>query len=766
MLTSLAIVGGLCAAGARLFPTQKRSTVRRLTSSPRLIDTLHDDPLLLTHYPAQSMAGQQTGALVSLFGSQPNLRRQQLQEMSSQGVNDERSAAEQKVNRQIAISSVALALTAGGALYAPLNLLGVPALLVTISPLLVSAYHSLVKEKKIGVGVLDSLGTIGPLLLGHFFIAALASCLSNFSRKLLLKTEDQSRASLINVFGEQPAFVWIQKDGLEIEIPFEQLQIGDQIIVSAGHSIPVDGTISQGIASIDERALTGESQPVEKVVGDPVFASTLLLAGQIHVHVEKAGTDTVAAQIGKILNHTADFKSSIQSQGERVVEQGAIPTILISALTLPILGPESALAALYAAFGYHMRFAAPISVLNFLRITSETGILIKDGRSLELLSGVDTIVFDKTGTLTAEVPTVGQIYLCGDVGEAQLLRYAAAAETKQTHPIAQAICHAAHQSGVPVPPITEAKVEVGYGLTVRIADEVDAPQKLVHVGSGRFMTMVGIAIPAAIQQIEETCHAEGFSLIYVAVDQQLAGVIELRPTIRPEAQAIINELHRRNFSLYIISGDHEKPTQKLAAELGIDHYFAEVLPQNKASLIEQLQQEGRTVCFIGDGINDSIALKTANVSISLRGASTVATDTASIILMDNSLKKLIPLLDIAQDLATNLKRSIAFTMLPGIVCIGGVYLFGFGLVNAVMLYNMGLAISVANALWPLLKHEGKKRKMLAPISSYAALAMQPFAENVHNESKQMPDFHKLMHRIEAIARPTAPRFINGIADHG
>lgn len=713
--------------------------VKHLHARPRLIDSFSSEltqqtqlsPQLPTSYAAPATNGHMNitqvpamrkGLFAALLGSPSDLRQRQIKEIAPHRTADKRSAAEEKADRDLAISAVALALTAGGVFFPPLNLLGVPALLLTIRPLVTSAYRSIRYDKKIGVGVLDSLGTVSPLLMHYFFIAALASWLSNLSRKLLLKTEDQSRASLINVFGEQPAFVWLQRDGVEVEIPFAQIAVGDLLMVSAGQSISVDGEITQGVASIDERTLTGESQPVEKGAGDPVFASTMLLAGQILVRVEKAGAETVAAQIGQILNHTADYKSGIQSQGQRVVEQGAIPTILISALTLPILGAESALAALYSAFGYHMRFAAPVSVLNFLRITSENGILIKDGRSLELLSKVDTFVFDKTGTLTAEVPTVDQIFPCADYNEDALLAYAAAAETKQTHPIAQAIRHAAEERGLLLPTVKDAKVEVGYGLTVHLKGANRVNDDLIHVGSSRFMTMIEIAVPTPVRLIEESCHNEGHSLVYVAINQQLAGVIELRPTIRPEARGIIAALRKRNLELYILSGDHEKPTQKLAAELGIDHYFAEVLPQNKAYLIEQLQQEGRAVCFVGDGINDSIALKTANVSVSLRGASTVATDSASVVLMDNSLKKLITLWEIAQELDSNLKRSIVFTILPGVICIGGVYFAHFGLASAVALYNIGLAVSLANALWPLIKHERAKAKATVPD---IALSSQP-----------------------------------------
>ena len=188
-------------------------------------------------------------------------------------VRRQRSAAEKKADREFVTASMALALTTGGVFWPPLNLLGVPALLVTIRPLLAGAYRSIRYDKKIGVGVLDSLGTVCPLLMQYFFIAALASWMSSLSRKLLLKTEDRSRASLANVLGEQPAVVWVLHDGVEMEWPFEQVRAGDIIVVDAGQSIPVDGVIGEGVASVDESSLTGESQPVEKAAGVSGYGS-------------------------------------------------------------------------------------------------------------------------------------------------------------------------------------------------------------------------------------------------------------------------------------------------------------------------------------------------------------------------------------------------------------------------------------------------------------------------------------------------------------
>jgi Cu2+-exporting ATPase len=635
------------------------------------------------------------------------IREQQLKEINRhRSDDDEISEVEKRANRELRYSSLALALTTGAALiYPPLNLISVPVILITLKQYTVRAYVAMFQEKKVGVAVIDLISGAAPLLTGHFFVAALAIHLSNLSRKLLVKTEDHSMNSLTNVFGLKPSFVWIQQGEVEVEIPFDNLQVDDIVVVHAGQTIPIDGTITSGIGRIDQRALTGESQPVEKSVGEPVFASTFVLEGKIGIQVEKTGASTVAAQIGELLNSSADFKSQVQARGNKIVDQGALPTVALSLLTLPLLGVESAFAMLYTSFGYHMRHAAPVAVLNYLRMASENGVLIKDGRSLELLSEVETFVFDKTGTLTEEVPTIGAIYCSNGYAENDLLAYAAAAEDKQTHPIAKAILNEARKRKLNLPPIDETQVKLGYGLKVRVALSAKRESQLIHVGSRRFMVLCGIAIAPNYQKIQETCYEEGGSLVYVAIDKQLGGAIELQPTIRPEAKSIISALKSRHMSMVIISGDHEKPTQKLAQELGIDHYFAETLPQNKASIVEQLQQEGQSVCFVGDGINDSIALKKANVSISLRGASTAATDSASIILMDSSLKQLLPLLDMANSLDANLKRGTIMTVVPGIICAGGIFFLHFGLLNAILLYYAGLGASISNALLPLIKHQ-------------------------------------------------------------
>ncbi len=617
---------------------------------------------------------------------------------TSASADEARGEMEKEVNRFFALSSSMLGAAILGALvYPPLTFLSLGAIFYAATPIVRSAAGAL-KERRVTTDVGDLILTGGMLITGHIVLAAMTSWFACLGFKLLMKTEDNSRKKLINVFGEQPRMVWVLRDEVEMQTPFEAVQPGDIVVVNAGEMIPVDGVVTAGLATVDQHLLTGEAQPVEKEAGESAYAATVVLSGRICIEVEKAGAETIAAQIGEILNRSKDFKDTLQARGQKIADNWTLPTLVVSGLTWPLLGLDRALSIIWASFGYTMRLVSPISVLNFLQILSQKGILVKDGRALESLSQVDTIVFDKTGTLTLEQPHVSRIHSCNGVPEMELLTYAAAAEYRQSHPIAKAILEEAEHHGLNLPPIDEAAYEVGYGIQVRLHD------RLVRVGSARFMEREGIELSDDLQKLQAECNHKGASLVYLALDEQVEGAIELRPTIRPEAKAVIDCLRERQMSLYIISGDHEEPTRQLAESLGIPHYFAETLPENKAALVEQLCQEGKFVGFVGDGINDSIALKTANVSISLRGASTAATDTAQIILMDGTLTNLSQLFDITYDFESNMKNNLRTSIIPGVICLGGVFFLSFGLVTGMILYNLSLLAGLANAMSPLLKY--------------------------------------------------------------
>ncbi|MGB1250408.1 MAG: heavy metal translocating P-type ATPase [Candidatus Promineifilaceae bacterium] len=552
----------------------------------------------------------------------------------------------------------------------------------------------LVKEQTIDVQMISSLGIVGLLATNYLVMGASSLVLLTAGRKLILRTQDRSRKTLIDIFGEQPNSVWLVQNETEIKLPFSKLKANDVIAVTAGQMIPIDGEIVKGEAAIDQQRLTGEAQPVEKTVGDTVLAATLVLSGQVHIRVQQTGDQTVAAQIGHILNNTLDYRTDSTLRFQKLTDRMAAPVLGLSGLAALLIGPAGGVALLNNFPTTSVSLISSLNVMTYLTKTSRLGVLVKDGRALETLKQIDTVVFDKTGTLTLEKPTVGKILACGSHSEEAVLRYAASAEIKQTHPIAQAILHAAQTQNIELYNLDHTRYDLGFGLTTSIQGQQ------VRVGSQRFIDQCGIDVPANILAHQAHCDVDGVSLVYVAIEEQLGGVIELHPTLRPEAQTVIDALQTRGLTPIIISGDRDQPTQKLATQLGIDSYFAEVLPQDKGRIVEALQAEGRKVCFIGDGINDTIALKQADASISLAGATSAATDTAQMVLMDGTLTQLPQLFNMSDDFHANTNHTLQAMLTPAMVSAFGVFFLHTGIGFAIVAFNVGFFSAVATALLP------------------------------------------------------------------
>lgn len=568
----------------------------------------------------------------------------------------------------------------------------------SVIPSFKNAYNVVFKERRLGVDVLDALVVLVCLATGQILAGTVLALSLSVARKLVQKTEDNSKKMLLNVFGKQPRFVWLALEGMEVETPLEKLKVNDIIVVHTGETVPVDGEVVDGMAMIDQHTLTGESAPAEKIKGDKVFASTTVVAGKLRVSVASAGDETTSAKLARILNDTAGYKLRSQSQGEKLADRAVAPTLALGALGLATRGVNSAVAIVNCDLGTGIRMAAPIGMLTSLTLCAHHGILVKDGRALEQIRNVDTFLFDKTGTLTRERPEVGRVLTFGKYFDTQILQWAAAAENKFSHPIAKAILDKFKSLRLPMSETDDSKYQVGYGITV------DVDGHTVRVGSARFMEHEGIYLPAELERETENIHDEGNSLIMVGVDNALGGAIEMRAADRPEVEEVIAGLRARGAKhLAIISGDHDRPTRNLEERLGMDRYFAEVLPEDKAKYVEVLQKEGRTVCFVGDGVNDSIALKKANVSISLRGASSIATDTAQVVFMEESLVKLLQLHDISRDLQRNINRSWGIILGSNLICIGGAFFGGFGVMHSMVFNQVGGLLAVGNGLLPLRK---------------------------------------------------------------
>ncbi len=705
---AIAIIGGLVYLASR--PRRERKEKSRAEAPEAPAET--GEPGEAGVEPAASAPG---------FLHQLDARYQALVRTHLDPLLDGRSRREQmellQADRQLQVNDVLLTTEAtlnrymAGALglmgVAALTSLFVPALLpITVIgavalnwTLYKSAYQAIRQQKRVTSELIAALYMSGMWLAGYFVFGAFSCFLFFLGTKVLFRMEGRSRQGFTNLFGQRPGFAWLVVDGVEIHVPTTTLKPGDTIVVNAGEPIPVDGVITRGIASIDQHHLTGEAQPAEKSAGERVLAATLSLTGRIWVTVERAGSETAAAQITAILEQTAAYRPALVTRGQEIADRSALPNLLVSVAAFPSRGLVGSIATLGAGFGFNLKTCSTLSMLNYLQIAARHGILIKDGRALEQLAKVDTVVFDKTGTLTLDQPHVSRIHCAPTSGETTVLTYAAAAEYRQPHPIGKAILAAADERGLAIPAIDEASYEVGFGIKVTIAGQI------VRVGSRRFMQESSIDVPAAIQEVEANCRRSGHSLVMVARDEEFIGALELHSTPRPEVRRVVADLRQRKLHLAIISGDQEEPTREMANALGIESHFANTLPKDKAGLISQMQKEGRVVCFIGDGINDAIALKQADVSISLRGATTIATDIAQIVLMDQDLTRLEDLLVLSKKFERTIAQGVSTTMIPGVICIGGVFFLNFGIIAAELLFQLGFFSGLGVSMLPLLQEQ-------------------------------------------------------------
>lgn len=562
---------------------------------------------------------------------------------------------------------------------------------------------SAIQRKKVKVDLLDTLILSLCLATGKSVAAAFMVWILDVANALLELTSQRSKNLLTQAFGKRQKFVRVLFNGREIEKSLAKVEVGDVIVAETGEEIQLDGSVYEGEGLLDQHILTGESAPVEKKAGDSVFASTLVLGGRLYIKVDKTVGNTVKAKILKILEETSQYKPKILGMGEDFADKMVMPTLVLGALGFAARGPSSGMAIINSDYGTGIRVAAPMALLTSLAIAMRNNILIKKGGCLETLTDVDIFLFDKTGTLTDETPELTEIILInGGYSEKRIIRYAATIEQHFTHPIARAILKKARE--MKVAPLRPDLSQYQIGLGIRAV--VDG--KTVRIGSARYMESEKIDIPVLVRKKMETYNARGGSLILLAVNDSLESALVLEPKIRYKVREVIDKLKKRGKEVILISGDHNGPTRFLAGQLGIDKYFSEMLPQEKAEFVKGFQGQGKKVAMVGDGVNDSLALSFSDVSISLRGASDIATDTADIVLMDGSLTKLDLLYDISEKFQERLEQIFYYMIvLPNTVSILGAFFGVIGLRASLFLNNLFSCIAALYAILPLMASGGK-----------------------------------------------------------
>jgi Cu2+-exporting ATPase len=604
------------------------------------------------------------------------------------------------------------------------------------------------RQGRVGVETLSSVSISGAMIGQYFFLGSLLGFTSALGDLLASRVIDDSHHQLVDLYKGIPNRVWLLSNGVETAIPFNEVCDGDVLVVSAGEIIPADGCIVDGVAGIDEHRFTGESLPVEKGIGDQVFAVTLVLSGRISFRVERAGAETSAMKIADILNRTADYKSITVLESQALSRQLVKPALLVGAISWPLFGYSAALGMVIAHPKERLQVSAPISLMRYLKAAMAHGVLIKDGRSIELLHQVDTVVFDKTGTLTEDRPQLGSIHRFAEVSENEILRLAAIAEHKQSHPLAHALRVEAERRQLALVTPEHSSYRLGYGV------KAISNGRTIRVGSQRFLQAEGLRDLDQLQAIAENCRYQGHGFVAVSLDQQLLGVIELLPTLRPEAGAVIAALkrHKRIKQIYILSGDHDAPTRRLAEQLGIDRYFAQTLPEEKAAVIEQLQRDGAFVCFIGDGINDAIAMKQAQVSISLSGATQLAMDTAQILLLDRGIGHLTYLFSMAGNFNTHMRQQMAMILGPSLFGVTMICLAGWGTPAMMMLNILGLGATISYSLFGGRSFTSASPAQPTVIPDQPSVNIRSHHELVHSAQNKLSQPRFVHQRRRAVSR--------------
>jgi heavy metal translocating P-type ATPase len=534
------------------------------------------------------------------------------------------------------------------------------------------------------VDTLDSTAIVLGLRAGYTLPVAAMVCLLNTSEVLLDRTRRRSRDLITGFFNLHPQTVHCAVDGGIEERKLSEMKPGDVLVVLSGEQIPLDGVILDGAATVDQAAMTGEFAPVDKMRGDEVLALTGVVSGQLRIRVMRSGESTNAARIMKIVQESSEHRVALQASCERFAERMVVPTFALGGSALAVSGSSAMMAVINADFGTGIRIAGPLAMLSSISAGLTRGILIKSGSVLEKLNKVDVVIFDKTGTLTEAVPEVRRV-VCLDRAwsERELLGQIASAEHRFRHPIANAIISEARNRGIAITPPEASDNRLGLGIEVRTANGV------LRVGSRRFLETLGLRLPARAAKAVRDIDARGGSCVFAALESRVMGLVELEAAARPEAKDVIRRLreNRGIRDFYVLSGDHRAPTARFAARLGIEKYFHDVMPHEKANCIRELQKQGLRVAMIGDGVNDCAALAQADCGISLRGGADAAMDAADVVLMDGTLTNIDLLFQISENLEQNVRSSFRLLVFCNSFLILGALAGALGLASSVVLNN-------------------------------------------------------------------------------
>jgi heavy metal translocating P-type ATPase len=548
--------------------------------------------------------------------------------------------------------TVSLGLTFfGGPIIGGIN---IPLMIWNAVPIIRRAWRVVTQERRLNVDFLDVIAITVSIIEANMVTAGIVIWLIRLGDWIRDLTAARSRRAFDQLLEFQRKMAWLVRDGAVVAVPSQSLVTGDIVAVHSGELIPVDGQVLSGHASVDQKTITGESLPVFKVEGDAVYAATALREGYITIRAERVGSETTAAQIVHLVESAPIGETRMQNHAERFADRLVVPTLtLATGMGVAFADINRFTSIVIVDYGTGIRVAAPTSVLASMTHAARQGILIKSGAHLEKLAEADTLVFDKTGTLTSGVPHIHDLICYNErhLNGRTLLGLAASAESRLQHPVAEAIRARTRLDEIEIPDCQEVQYRVGYGVEAQINGHY------LHLGSERFLREQGIATAKATNDQYDLNEA-GCSSLFMAVDGKLAALIPYADQIRPESHDVIKALNERGIkNTIMLTGDNGTVARAVAGRLGLSQIQAEMLPAQKADFVQELKRQGKIVAMVGDGINDSPALSYADIGIAMKHGAEVAHESANIVLLEDSLWKLVQAVDISRQGVALIKQN-------------------------------------------------------------------------------------------------------------
>lgn len=501
-------------------------------------------------------------------------------------------------------------------------------------------------------------------------------------------SKGKTSMAIQTLVGLAPKMATVLRDGQEVEVPVEEVQVGDLIRVKPGEKVPVDGVVTEGNSTVDESMLTGESIPVSKAVGDEVIGASLNKTGSFILKATKIGKDTALSQIIQLVEQAQGSKAPIAKLADKV--SGVFVPIVIalalaSGLAWYFLGQESwvfaltiTISVLVIACPCALGLATPTAIMVGTGKGAENGILLKSGEALEEANHVNMVVFDKTGTITNGTPVVTDVVTADSTDADALIRLAASLEVASEHPLGEAIVAKAKEQGAAFDEVTNFEAIPGFGIKGHVGET------LVFLGNEKWMRENGLA---NVEMNDKANHfaEQGKTPLYIGYNDAVQGLIVVADTVKESSARAIQTLHEMGIQVAMMTGDHERTAQAIAAEVGIDRVFSEVLPQDKANYVSKLQEEGYIVAMVGDGINDAPALAQAQVGIAIGTGTDVAIESADAVLMKSDLMDVPAMLKLSRATIRNIKENLFWAFAYNVIGIpfamGVLHLFGGPLLN-------------------------------------------------------------------------------------